>query len=397
MSWRSIPPELGVPTVLAALVDLVGMAVSADQGLAFSLTTGLTRTLLIAYGLLVLRRRAAGRASPLLALGAALKGIAASVALVTALCFLGAERGEWVAISGTLSYAQSAATVGFAIAMIGAARAWRSPLAPIAIVTSLAWHMPRALGALVDAQLHGRAPFGLLAALAMLAAQVALLGLYARVADPAAPADPIGAERGARRVALVLAVRALLVAASGVVLCVQVAAGWSAWMLVLGVVIGLAALGCVVGEISGLLAMATARLASLSSVGLYIAGFAALWHVLLETSAAAFQGSVTELQAELGLVVGTAGMAVACWAVRGVAGLRRDRALRSAIANRVAWIIAIQVVNALATGLAYGYRAQAAGLFLLSLALQISAMFLLSGLLARVADRIQVNAAADVF
>src|SRR5437868_13730933 len=84
MSWRSIPPELGVPTMMAALVNLVGLAVPFDGGgSALALSTGLTRAILIAYGLLVLRQRAAGRASPLLAVGAALQGVEGAVGLAT--------------------------------------------------------------------------------------------------------------------------------------------------------------------------------------------------------------------------------------------------------------------------------------------------------------------------
>ena len=400
MSWRSIPPELGVPTVLAALIDVIGLTVPLDQGgAALSLTTGLTRYLLIAYGLLVLRRRGASRASPLLALGAALQGIAAACALATALISVVLGRGAWVSVFGPLGYVSSGATLGFAVAMIAAARAWRSPLAPIAVLTSLAWHMPRVLAEPVYSRLHGERYFQLFFGLAMLAAQVALLGLFARLEKPEAPADPVGAERGARRAALALALRALLGAASGVVICVLIAGGPAVWVLALGGLLGIAALGVVVSQISGLLAMASARLASLSSPGLYVAGFAALWEVLFNTSVLALQRDRgTTLGAMLVVVVSTVGMVVAGWAVRGVAGLRRDRQLRSAIATRVAWIIALQAVNGLSVGLIYSSPpGHAVALVLLGLAMQTSAIFLLGGLFARVADRIPVNAAADVF
>lgn len=399
MSWRAIPPELAVPTVMAALVDVLGLAMPQDQGgPALSLSTGLTRWLLIAYGLLVLRRRRAGRASPMLVAGAALQGVAAAVGLATALSPIVLERRELVSVSGTLSYASSAATVGFAVVMIAATRSWRSPLAPIAILTSLAWHLPRALGELVYSQLSGRWQFQLFFVLAMLAAQVALLGLFARLDDTEASGDPAGAERGARRVALALRLHAALVPGS-IVLGVLIVTWPGVWVGVFGAVLGLAALGIVVGQISGLLAMAGARLASLSSRGLYVAGFCALWEVLLSTSLAIVQRGRGSLGlAVLLTVVGTVGMVFAAAALRGVVGRRHDRELRNAFANRIAWIVALQIMSAVAIGLSQGQRPVSAGVLgVFSLAMQVSAILLLAGLFARIADRIQVTAAADVF
>lgn len=400
MSWRAIPPELGVPTVMAALIDAVGLVMPGAQGPpVLALATGVTRDLLLAYGLLELRRRQSERGSPLLAVGAALQCLVALVSIATTAITVAAARGEQTALWTALSYASSGAGIAFTIAMIAATRAWRSPIGPIALLTSLAWRMPLSLGALVYAQLSGRLQIQLFFLLAMLAAQVALLGLFARLEDAPAPADPARAERGARRVARSLRLRAGLTIAVSVAIGVMVVHGRSVWLLLSVASLGIAALVVIVGQISGLLAMATARLATLSSPALQAAGFAALWEALLNTAVVGLnRGRAATLLAVMQAVVGSVGMGFAAAAIRGVAGLRGDRQLRAAIATRIAWILALQIMDVASVGLIHPRQA-ASGVLLVAFrqALQLAAILLLAGLYARAAERIPIRAAADVF
>lgn len=400
MSWRTIPPELGVPTVMAALIDVVGLVMPAGQGPpVLALATGVTRDLLLAYGLLELRRRQAQRGAPLLAVGAALQCVVALGSITTTAIAAVSARGEQIAMWTALSYVSSGAGVAFTVAMIAATRAWRSPIGPIALLTSLAWRMPLSLGALVYSHLSSRLQIQLFFLLAMLAAQVALLGLFARLEDAPAPADPARAERGARRVARSLRLRAGLTIAVAATVTAMAVHGRSAWLLLLIGALAIAALLVIAGQIAGLLTMATARLAILASPALHAAGFAALWEALLNTAVLGLnRGRAATALAVMQAVIGAAGMGFAAAAIRGVAGLRRDRELRAAIATRIGWILALQIMNAASIGLIHPRQAASAVLLAaFCQALQLVALLLLAGLYARVAERIPIRAAADVF
>jgi hypothetical protein len=174
----------------------------------------------------------------------------------------------------------------FTIAMVTAARAWRSWLAPVAIAASLAWGMAGPVWGLLLSDVFDVEMFRAYLSFTALLAQLALLAIYRRLgaAAAASPSDIGRAERGAHRVAWFLRARGALTLAFliAVALVPAVQAGYrTVLVLVLMAVLGAGGLVAVVCQMSGLLAMAGARVAGLNSGELRVAAFGALWEALI--------------------------------------------------------------------------------------------------------------------
>ena len=395
--WQSIPLELRVPVALAAMLDIASQLIPLESGGdAASSATSVCRDLLVLYGMLEVRRRIDRRGSWLLA-GAVIQGV--MVANQVASRFLPSVlgRGEMRTYFTASSILSLITAMCFASAMLTAARAWRSWLAPIAIVAVLVSRSP--LGAVIWMTLQiEEAAVRALMLVATLLAQLALLAIYRRLSVAAAPpSDPGRAERGARRAARSLRAGALAMSAYGIAVGVVIA--WDAhdWFVPVTAVFGAAALVAVMCQMSGVLGMAAAGVANLSPGELSVAAFGALWQGLLTTGARfagfASPGTMVPIAA---LLVGLVFIVIGTNAMRTLAVQRGDTELDRAIGIRVTTVVLLQLASAGA--LLMLTASSVPWLMALSyLVFQVSAMVVLGSAYARVAQRMQMVAAVDVF
>src|SRR6185503_19584904 len=136
--WRSMPRELVVPVLIATILSFASPFLLLSATLPFILPIGRVKSVLVLCALLELRRRLPAPSARWIAVAIAVQVLV--VATFVLLDFSGwldiEDVARWVAVPAS----STVLAIGLAVALIGAARAWRSPLGAIAIVTAALSH-----------------------------------------------------------------------------------------------------------------------------------------------------------------------------------------------------------------------------------------------------------------
>jgi hypothetical protein len=395
--WRAIPSELLVPVAMAAVLDVASLLVPNESGgSALSIPTDRAREIVVLLGLLELRRRMTGSTSRLVAVAASLQGATVATLFVGGFAPSVLGRPAAMQLWTASSYVEAVLGLLFMLAIVTAARAWRSWLGPAAIAVSVVWRMPLQFVDSLLQQYMDFATYRVLDVVAMLLAQLALLAICRRLAVEALVPDDLGrAELGARRVAVGLRVRALVGFMQAIAYSVVAAAHEPSSVVAVSAISGIAVLGAVIWQTSGLVAMAGARVAGLSSTALGVAAFATLWEVLLANAIPFFRrGPAVHL---FYLIVVTVGLVVAGRALHKLAARRVDEQLGATITLGIVIVVSLQVLNVGVLLVGDPARSDLYVLALVTFALQLIAMLVLSIVYARVAKRMQIAATVDVF
>jgi len=402
--WRTIPPELAVPVVLYAAVEVVSAAlVALGAAGGTGAASGLANAILVLCGLLELRRRVGSRPSRWLVVAGVLQMAAAATAIANSLIPLVVPRTGVMAVYSVTGSIQFGLTLGFVIALITAVRAWRSVLAPVALVAAFAWRMPPAIAEPALAFLPGLPAVRLYFAAALVVAQLLLLALYGRLGAVAQPRRvPVDAERAARRVASWLRWRVALAAllAGGVAATLVTGAPVAPRELNAGLL--LVAGAAVAGELVGLIGLARARVIGLSPAALYAAAFAALWETIV--ALLSLYGTSRRGTAVIGLLIFIVGAGCSVWAgqaARRFAVRSGNRALRTAITRRFAALVVLEILRG-ATGLAAPLLPFEGQLLMLvivgwSTVCQCGAMLALASVFARLAGPLRLAQVVEEF
>jgi hypothetical protein len=332
-----------VVEIISATLAAVG--VGGPPGIA----SGSACAILVLCGLLELRRRVDPRTSRWLVVGGALQLAAATTAVANFVLQLVVPRSGWTTLYQVTIGIQLGCTLCFVIALITAARAWRSALAPVALVAALAWRTPLAIALSALGVPFGTASIRLSSATALVVTQLLLLALYGRLGAAAAPPTArVDAERAARRVASWLYWRVALAAVLGGLVTASMIE--DSQLMPREIYVGIAQLvaAAVVGELVGLVGLARARIAGLSPAALCAVAFVALWEVLVAV-AAPFSGPTRGVPtALLGLTVWFIGACCVVWvavAARRFAVRSGDRALRAALSRRIAGLVVFELLR----------------------------------------------------
>src|SRR6185295_5170475 len=173
--WRSVPSELLIPVAMAAALDVASVMLPFEHvGAALSLPTALARDILVMCGLLELRRRTSGSTSRVLRVGALLLGANAAISLAMPFVAAVLEQHTMIDRVTMSAFVSAVLVVAFTIAMIAAARAGRSWLAPVAIAASLVWRMAGPIWELLLSQVCDDAALRPYLVITALLAQLAL-------------------------------------------------------------------------------------------------------------------------------------------------------------------------------------------------------------------------------
>jgi hypothetical protein len=408
--WRAIPTELRVPIVLGTAIECALRLVDHTPGPARLVhAAGAARTLLVLWGLLELRRRSRGAPAIFIA-------IAAGLQVVTAIELVGLDLGfgfvrralpdwlleDWFGAQRTIALVQ---VVCFAIAISGAARAWR--LGPLAVVAAVLSEPPDLVAGWLAPLITSRTAVDLYFAIVGLAWSAVALAIYGRIgeANPPGP-DPARAVRAARRASSSLqfrvAARVLLMAAGAAMMRSDtgVFAQTAFYVAAIGTFASLA------GFVSGLLGLARAELPTLSPAASYIAAFGAVFGALtggLQTFAA-FRPAMPGAGAPGpdGWAIGGAALSTICvaavaWAIREHAMRGGDRR-RNNLSSRIAWFFMLSILTVVGVSLRPPSGGSGVAVYLaLVVATPCAAWLILGGMLSRVADRVQLTAATEAF
>ena len=398
-----------VPTVFGAAVRIVVPLIVplipfAKYPWAVVLPLMIAQAILVLLGLLELRRRLTGTASRWVAIGAGMQALTVTllIAPLIASGLAGARGGWWLAMAptGTLVVA-----VGFAVVLGFAARAWRSVLGPLVIVTALLGHAQQfVLPALVDA-FGSQALIGGYVLLVLLVHTAGMLAIYRRLgaATQSSP-DPARAERGARRmviaqwlgigIAVALVVAAIVVDLLGEPSLEDLAA----------VISMLSTIAVSAIAVSGLLGLARADLAGLSARALCTAAVGVLWGGLARNSSifvayrAWSSGSTVDASMIGGIAVSLLCVVAGAAAIRGYVARRGDRQASHAMARRLALIVALDIAYLACFAIARPTSgSEVVTMVALTLALQSGAALALASMFARLGRRVAIAAAVDAF
>lgn len=400
--WRSIPPELGVPIAISGLVQLVsGLAADPRASAYLFVAVSTVPAILELCGLRELRRRLTGTPARLIGVAAGVQMFVVARIIVSQFSFLlGIDREIWFAIT---LWALLAEAVCLALVVGIAAGAWRSILGPLLVVAAVLDDVPRLMIRWFMDVLGDREAIQVYFALVQVVYKVALLASYGRLgAAVQAGPEPARAVRAARRVAISQWLRVGAVAIGMAPALALEALGWRSSEAVFSLA-AFAIIGTVAGTISGLLGLARSHIVGLSPLALCVAAFGALWLAF----AGEAQTVATYLrELDTGPSAWFVGVTLACFlcVAAGAIAIRRyavklgDRPLAHVLSNRLAQIVALDLVVVGCLALARPDTAtEIVGLVVSLLVLHTAANAALADMFARLGPRVKLAAAADVF
>jgi hypothetical protein len=383
--WRAIPPELGVPIAMTAVITACVRVIDHPMGYAFiGWPARWASSVLVLCGLRELRRRVPGARTAL---------TVAVVAKTLTVCVQGSSFAspavaptlmrDWAWVVELLLPVAAAVVV---IALITAARCWRSwPTLALLVTLPLAEGVLVLLRPLVDLFGTGTA-FALAISLAVVVHAGALLAVVARLGTAGEP-DLARAVAAARRARWSWRIRAGVFAIAAL------------WLLALDAteLLGLGLFVLIVQNglfASAMLGLGRARIAGLHGTALAAAAYGAVWATAFASSLFwIVRGRIDGLPIAPAGTVPLVSLIVAGWVVRTYVAQGGDRARDLAVLRRLAGLIvaaaAVMALGSLGEG---SYAALVALPFA-----ELAAALALASLYRILTERLALAEATDAF